>query len=216
METAKPALDETEALRIVEECYADVLAYCRRHAKSREEAEEIVQEAFLRFVANPPREGAPKKPIAYLIAIARNLCIDATRRRGVMTFVPISEAAEPGANDTYPSEMQSMLEALDDREREAIELRYDQGLGIGDIAAVMGVSRFTVNRLLKKALARLRREIDDREREAIELRYDQGLGIGDIAAVMGVSRFTVNRLLKKALARLRREIASGDDERQHR
>ena len=159
METEKPALDETEALRVIEECYADVLAYCRRHAKSREEAEEITQEAFLRFVANQPREGAPKKPTAYLITIARNLCIDAARRKGVMTFVPISEAAEPETSDDYPSEMQSVLEALDDREREAIELRYDQGLGIGDIATIMGVSRFAVNRLIKKALAQLRREI---------------------------------------------------------
>lgn len=159
METEKTALDETEALRVIEECYADVLAYCRRHAKSREEAEEITQEAFLRFVANQPREGAPKKPTAYLIAIARNLCIDAARRKGVMTFVPISEAAEPETSDDYPSEMQSVLEALDDREREAIELRYDQGLGIGDIATIMGVSRFAVNRLIKKALAQLRREI---------------------------------------------------------
>ena len=158
METEKTALDETEALRVIEECYADVLAYCRRHAKSREEAEEITQEAFLRFVANQPREGAPKKPTAYLITIARNLCIDAARRKGVMTFVPISEAAEPETSDDYPSEMQSMLEALDDREREAVELRYDQGLGIGDIATIMGVSRFAVNRLIKKALAQLRRE----------------------------------------------------------
>ncbi len=99
METEKTALDEDSALRVVEECYADVLAYCRRHAKSREEAEEITQEAFLRF------------------------------------------------------------EALDAREREAVELRYDQGLGIGDIATIMGVSRFAVNRLIKKALAQLRREI---------------------------------------------------------
>lgn len=159
METEKTALDETEALRVIEECYADVLAYCRRHAKSREEAEEITQEAFLRFVANQPREGAPKKPTAYLITIACNLCIDAARRKGVMTFVPISETAEPETSDDYPSEMQSMLEALDDREREAIELRYDQGLGIGDIATIMGVSRFAVNRLIKKALAQLRREI---------------------------------------------------------
>ena len=105
METEKTALDETEALRVIEECYADVLAYCRRHAKSREEAEEITQEAFLRFVANQPREGAPKKPTAYLITIACNLCIDAARRKGVMTFVPISETAEPETSDDYPSEM---------------------------------------------------------------------------------------------------------------
>lgn len=167
METESPAIDEASALRVVEECYADVLAYCRRHARSREEAEEIAQETFLRFVANPPRGGVPRKPAAYLITIARNLCIDAARRRSAMSFVPIDEATEPRTSDDYPSDMQSMLEALDDREREAVELRYDQGLGVGEIAEIMGASRFAVNRLLKKALAKLRSALssDDDERQ---------------------------------------------------
>ena len=64
--------------RLVEEHYDDVLAYCRRHAPSYDEAPDVAQEAFLRFVRSgrSPIEG---KPLAYLLTIARNLCIDASR-----------------------------------------------------------------------------------------------------------------------------------------
>ena len=66
--------------RLVEEHYDDVLAYCRRHAPSCDEAPDVAQEAFLRFVRSgrSPVEG---KPLAYLFTIARNLCIDASRAK---------------------------------------------------------------------------------------------------------------------------------------
>ena len=66
--------------RLVEEHYDDVLAYCRRHAPSCDEAPDVAQEAFLRFVRSgrSPVEG---KPLAYLLTIARNLCIDASRAK---------------------------------------------------------------------------------------------------------------------------------------
>ena len=66
--------------RLVEEHYDDVLAYCRRHAPSYDEAPDVAQEAFLRFVRSgrSPIEG---KPLAYLLTIARNLCIDASRAK---------------------------------------------------------------------------------------------------------------------------------------
>lgn len=54
--------------RLVEEHYDDVLAYCRRHAPSCDEAPDVAQEAFLRFVRSgrSPVEG---KPLAYLLTI---------------------------------------------------------------------------------------------------------------------------------------------------
>ena len=77
----KNRLRDGEAFdRLVEEHYDDVLAYCRRHAPSYDDAPDVAQEAFLRFVRSgrSPRDG---KPLAYLFTIARNLCIDAARAR---------------------------------------------------------------------------------------------------------------------------------------
>ena len=45
----------------------------------------------------------------------------------------------------------------------ARELRFDQGFKVGEIADVLGVSRFAVNRRLNRALAELRRGLEGKD-----------------------------------------------------
>lgn len=153
--------------RLVEEHYDDVLAYCRRHASSRDEAPDVAQEAFLRFVRSG-RSPADGKPLAYLFTIARNLCIDAARGARPLAApldmdVPDrSPDADPAAACTG-SEVGLLVEALPPELREVVELRFDQGFKVGEIASVLGVSRFAVNRRLNRALAELKRGLEGRE-----------------------------------------------------
>ena len=152
--------------RLVEEHYDDVLAYCRRHAPSYDEAPDVAQEAFLRFVRSgrSPIEG---KPLAYLLTIARNLCIDASRAKrppAVPLDVDVPDRS-PGADPAAAcagSEVGGLIGALDPELREVVELRFDQGFKVGEIAQVRGVSRFAVNRRLNRALAELRRGLEGR------------------------------------------------------
>ena len=73
-------LSPDQARKIAEECYSEVLAYCRRHAPAGHEPADLAQETFLRFVrAQGYRERG--KPIAYLMRIARSVCVDASRER---------------------------------------------------------------------------------------------------------------------------------------
>ena len=152
--------------RLVEEHYDDVLAYCRRHAPSYDEAPDVAQEAFLRFVRSgrSPVEG---KPLAYLLTIARNLCIDASRAKrppAVPLDVDVPDRS-PGADPAAAcagGEVGALIGALDPELREVVELRFDQGFKVGEIAQVLGVSRFAVNRRLNRALAELRRGLEGR------------------------------------------------------
>ena len=152
--------------RLVEEHYDDVLAYCRRHAPSYDEAPDVAQEAFLRFVRSgrSPVEG---KPLAYLLTIARNLCIDASRAKrppAVPLDVDVPDRS-PGADPATAcagSEVGVLIGALDPELREVVELRFDQGFKVGEIAQVLGVSRFAVNRRLNRALVELRRGLEGR------------------------------------------------------
>lgn len=149
------------AERLVAAHYGDVLAYCRRHAPSRDEAEDLVQETFLRYVRSGSyvEEG---KPLAYLITIARNLCIDAARRKRVETLPLDVDVADPApasdpASATEGAALSEFVQALEPDLRDVVELRYDQDLSVGEVAAVLGVSRFAVNRRLKRAFSELRR-----------------------------------------------------------
>ncbi|MDO4442299.1 MAG: RNA polymerase sigma factor [Slackia sp.] len=156
MPSRGPILDVADVERIVEWHYDDVLAYCRRHAPVRDAAEDMAQEAFLRFVRSSKAYDERGKPLALLLTIARNVCADAARSLGrAPHLVELDEAAEPETHDAYPVELESVLAGLAPDEREAIELRFDQGLGVADAACVMGISRFAMNRLVKRALAQV-------------------------------------------------------------
>ncbi|WP_080804075.1 RNA polymerase sigma factor [Arabiibacter massiliensis] len=153
--------------RLVEEHYDDVLAYCRRHAPSYDEAPDVAQEAFLRFVRSG-RSPADGKPLAYLFTIARNLCIDAARAKrppaaSLDVDVPDRSPGADPADACAGSEVGALVEALDQELREVVELRFDQGFKVGEIASVLGVSRFAVNRRLNRALSELRRGLEGRE-----------------------------------------------------
>jgi RNA polymerase sigma-70 factor, ECF subfamily len=63
--------------RLFSESQAGLKRYVRRLVRSRDTADEIVQEAFLRTYKHGDRKKAPK---AFLYSIARNLATDSRRR----------------------------------------------------------------------------------------------------------------------------------------
>lgn len=156
-------LSEEEARRIVELCYDDVLAYCRRHAPRGHEAADLAQETFLRFMRRG-RYAEEGKPLAYLLAIARNLCADAARQArrapasASLDACPGLDAPDP-RDEVADVELACMLARLEPELRDVIELRFGEGLKAEEAAQVLGVSRFTVRRRLKRALDQLRREL---------------------------------------------------------
>lgn len=152
---------EERACELARTYYGDVYAYCRRRSATPEDAQDLAQETFLRFVRaqRTRRYRDAGKPLAYLLSIARNVCIDASRKRR-FDQVPFDEAAhdfsDPAAGAGASSAVSAALLRLDPDEREILELRFDQGLGVGELAAVLGVSRFSASRRIKRALSDLK------------------------------------------------------------
>lgn len=185
-ESQAEQLTESDAQLIVEECYDDVLAYCRRHAPRGNEAADLAQETFLRFVRSggSGRYANEGKPLAYLLAIARNLCIDAARSSRFAPYpttfgMPSGEREDGGGesserhrtldvvdphDDIADIELACVLEQLDDESREVIELSFDQGLGVVEVARVLNISRFAVRRRLKRALQEVEETLAPRNR----------------------------------------------------
>ncbi len=166
-------LTHADVQRVVEAHYDDVYAYCRRHLPTSEEAQDVTQEVFLRFVRSADRYRDAGKPLAYLLTIARNACIDAARARS-RQFAPLPDDDVLSAESLsiYPGEACGADE-LDGREalrralatlpldaQELLELRYDQELSYAEIARVLGISRFSVKRRMDAALAELGRKME--------------------------------------------------------
>ncbi len=137
--------------------YDDVLRYCRRRLPSWDDAQDATQEVFLRLVRSGARYERRGKPLAYLYTIARNVCAEAYRRCGPAVEPLEVDVPDPAADRTA-ERLDAALATLSADERDVLELRYGQGLAVGEIAMVMERSRFAVRRLEQKALATLKQE----------------------------------------------------------
>lgn len=159
MDWSRGGADEAE--RLVGEHYADVLRYCRRHAPAGL-AEDAAQETFLRFVRARARYRERGSARAYLVTIARNVCADMARSRAVAwEELPDSLAGEGEPEDADDArDLAHALALLPRAQREALELRYGQGLRVGEVALALGVSRFAASRAISSALGALRESLD--------------------------------------------------------
>ena len=153
------SLGPERAREIAEECYGEVLAYCRRHAPAGHDAADLAQETFLRFVrADGYRERG--RPIAYLMRIARSVCVDASRERRLETVSLDFEVAAEERSEREV-ELDVALARLPDDLRDAVELRYGSELGVGEMARVLGISGFSARRRINAALKMLEEELEE-------------------------------------------------------
>ena len=153
------SLGPDRAREIAEECYGEVLAYCRRHAPVGHDPADLAQEAFLRFVR--AKEYAERgRPIAYLMRIARSVCVDASRERRLETVSLDFEVADNGSDEAETG-LDDALAKLPDDMREAVELRYGAGLQVNEVARALGISRFSARRRIDAALKLLAEELEE-------------------------------------------------------
>lgn len=138
----------------------------RRRGESRERAEDLVQEAFLRMQLYCKEVGAIRKPEAFLMRTALNLSVDTRRRehRDIYEAEPVESFELPDIGPT-PDEvfaaeerLVNMWQALDkagERSREAFFLHRLQGLSYAEIAQRQGVSVSMVEKHIASAVTLL-------------------------------------------------------------
>ena len=121
-------------------------------------AEEIVQEAFIRFARS---RGEKDVPAAYLRVIVVNLCRSQQRRtlieRRVASKAPLLSGM-PEIDETW-----DLVRKLPFRQRAVLMLRYYEDLSEADIARVLDCRPGTVKSALHRGLAALRKELGDTE-----------------------------------------------------
>lgn len=149
----------------LEEQYNKLLKYCYAKVKNREQAEDIVQETFLRFwQVNSYRSMEKEK--AYLYTIARNLCTDYFRRKkeelpgNELFFEEIPDESSLENRVTDRDMVERAMARLEQQDREIVLLRFVSELPVTTVAKILGISRFTVHRRLKAAKEKLKKEME--------------------------------------------------------
>jgi RNA polymerase sigma-70 factor (ECF subfamily) len=158
------------AALLQEQYLKEVFRYVLRRVSQREDAEDVTAEVFAAAFAALPRFRGDCPPYLWLLTIARRKIIDARRRREARRetlaseLAPTAEVAwqsaaaegNPEAALAHVEARQAvhlLLELLNADQREAVSLRYWEGLSIEEIAVVMGRSTSAVTSLLHRARA---------------------------------------------------------------
>jgi RNA polymerase sigma-70 factor, ECF subfamily len=142
------------------------LREARRILGNRDDAEEAVQEAFVRAWRKRSACRTPAAPLPWLVQITRNeaMRLAARRSRRQASEVPEAEPeAVPAASAETSLEhalttvaTEQALSTLGDDERRLLRLRYEEDLTQGQVAAALGVPEGTVKVRLHRVRARLR------------------------------------------------------------
>jgi RNA polymerase sigma-70 factor (ECF subfamily) len=141
--------------------------------RSRTEAEDVVQDVFIRVLEHRLSLPTVRDMRVWLIRIAWNLALDRKRRKrpdqlDEMFAQTLASATMPA--DTAMEEAQRFrsvlreIERLPKAERHVLLLSAIEELGTAEIAAVLRRSESAVRALLSRARARLRERLDDRPR----------------------------------------------------
>ena len=167
------ARDERALIELIEIATPWLLGISQAMLSDRDEAEEVVQEAFgiiwNRIHLLDPKQGGL---IPWLLRITRNRAIDRLRarkrRRGYLerlssltssaeTVTPASEpneAAHPGWH--VHESVHAALTGLPEDQRQAVRMAYFEGLTHSEIAQQLGIPMGTVKTRLRLAFDKLR------------------------------------------------------------
>lgn len=145
---------------------AKLFGVCLRVLRDRAEAEEALQEVFVKIWTKADRFAiSDLSPISWLVAIARNHSIDRLRARRQAT-ADIDEAYDiadptpgPESNAVAGSEREQIrncLEELDADRASAVRGAYLDGDSYADLAERFGVPLNTMRTWLRRSLLKLR------------------------------------------------------------
>jgi RNA polymerase sigma-70 factor, ECF subfamily len=150
-----------EALALFEAHGSSLYRFARLSVHTAHDAEDVVQDAFVRLLDHLERGGSRANLKAWLFVVTANLCRDHFRReRRWLGLRPEHErlmTVQPDLETRDPQELfLATLRGLPPRDRLLLGLRA-QGLSYREIAAASGIRETSVGRLLARAMDRWQR-----------------------------------------------------------
>ncbi|MFB9339754.1 RNA polymerase sigma factor [Actinoplanes octamycinicus] len=146
-----PSFDEVYAAH-----YADLTVQLYAYFGDRQEAQDVVQEAFCRALARWRTVSRYDDPVAWVRRVAWNLAVSRWRRaRTALGFLRRQPSVEPRADGPEPDRVALLaaLAELPDTQRRALVLHYLADMPVGEVARREGVAEGTVKSWLHRGRA---------------------------------------------------------------
>lgn len=144
------SLEETAA------AYSDLLyKICIVMLHSEQDAQDVIQETFCRYLEKNPSFADSEHEKAWLIKVAANRCKDLLRFRLRHPQVPIDTLADSLITNLDQRETFTELLELPLKQRTVIYLYYVEGYQIKEIAELLGISIWAVKKRMQRGREQL-------------------------------------------------------------
>jgi RNA polymerase sigma-70 factor (ECF subfamily) len=154
--------DEAALTALIDRYAASVHAHLLRHSGSREDADDLLQETWVRVARSAKSFDTARRFRSWIYGIASNLARDLFRRRmtkeRALRTLAVNLPATPSADSVDRGELRERIAELPENMRAVLLLRYYEGMSEAEMAEVLNVPRGTVKSRLHAALRRLRGE----------------------------------------------------------
>jgi RNA polymerase sigma-70 factor (ECF subfamily) len=161
--------------RLVAQYHYRLLRYLVYLTSRREQAEDLVQETWLRVLERAGKYDSQFRFEPWLFSIARNLAIDHVRRRQKSLAASDAQGSEASMELAAPDldspflaaaksedavRIAGALGSLEPIYREALLLRFTEELSLQEIAQVAGAPVSTISSRIQRGLASLRSALE--------------------------------------------------------
>jgi RNA polymerase sigma factor (sigma-70 family) len=155
---------------------AELLAHANRVLKDSAKAEEITQDALIKFMLAAPELETKEHAIGYLHRTIENLCIDYFRAEGRRPNLVVIDDAQAEVEATWLDNgdhaeaisaaedaaiIRQALALLSPAERAALVMWEMEGRSTAEIAAELGIKESSVRHTVSRARASLRRVLSE-------------------------------------------------------
>lgn len=149
----------------------DLYAYGRGFELSDNELRDILHDLFLSFLLDPSVFAGVKSIKSYLFACFKNRILNVLKipreyndiHQYEHLFVTkvdlLDQMIDREETDRRKQQVQSLLESLTNRQREAIYLRYMQKLSYDEIAQILGLTQKGARKLVARGIDQMREKL---------------------------------------------------------
>lgn len=142
------------------ERYGDMLfRLCFVLLRNRQDAEDAVQDCFIRYLSKAPQFENGEHEKAWLLRVASNHCKNVLRFRHTHPSVSIEEI-QPFSETESDREILTVLLALPCNYKTVLQLYYVEGYKTAEIASILHLSLSTVKKRLEKGRKLLKEKYD--------------------------------------------------------
>ncbi|WP_274363508.1 RNA polymerase sigma factor [Paenibacillus thermotolerans] len=147
---------------LVTRYHSSVFKYCYHMLRHKEEAEDAVQEVFLKALKADPKDKRIRSDYAWLLTIAHNHCLNVIRRKRLYKFIPF-RVEQPSQADGYEaveqhSSIHEILSHIPPLDRSILLLRIIEDKSYEEIGGIVQAAPATVRKRFERAKTKIRKK----------------------------------------------------------